>query len=67
MQKETIWIWLLYLFLFIDSRFEIENENYVLHLPEFVDHFHEWDGNGDTSVTMDEVTIATSVNLHILI
>jgi hypothetical protein len=32
-----------------------ENENYALHLPEFVDYFYEWDKNGDSLITMNEV------------
>ena len=35
--------------------FTLETENYVLHLPEFVDHFYEWDRNKDSYIAMDEV------------
>ena len=35
--------------------FMLETENYTLHLPEFVDHFCEWDRNKDSFITMDEV------------
>ncbi|CAB4006676.1 transmembrane prolyl 4-hydroxylase-like [Paramuricea clavata] len=38
-----------------DALKQSENENYALHLPEFVDHFYEWDRNGDSFITMDEV------------
>ncbi|XP_028392549.1 transmembrane prolyl 4-hydroxylase-like [Dendronephthya gigantea] len=38
-----------------DALTQAETENYVLHLPEFVDYFHEWDKNGDSFITMDEV------------
>ena len=36
----------------------LETENYTLHLPEFVDHFYEWDRNKDSFITMDKVKIS---------
>ena len=49
------------MFLFI-----LEDKNYIIHLPEFVDHFQEWDKNKDMVITIDEVylSIASRVNLH---